>query len=104
MMTRKEMLEWAEQTVAHIFHRKPHNNPSHTTTWWIARDEGGALYLYSSKPHRHNRHKSAKVFISNYERGCDPIEDEMIKVPRKLFPEVTWENSPQEVEITLKLK
>lgn len=101
MMTRKEMLEWAEQTVAHIFHKKP--NTSHTTTWWIARDYGGAMYIYSSKPHRH---RSTKVFISYDECGCSPlpIENELIRVPEKLFPEVTWENSPQEIEITLKLK
>ena len=100
MMTRKEMLEWAEQTVAHIFHKKP--NTIHTTTWWIARDSGGDLYLYQDKPSR----SVTGIFVVTGRCGYEglPIDDDMVKVPRELFQEVTWENSPQEIEITLKLK
>ena len=54
---------------------------------WIARDKNNGLYLYLDKP------------------TCDDdyfysLHDEML-IPHQLFPEVTFENSPQQVEIKL---
>ena len=57
---------------------------------YIARDKyGGGLFLYDHKPTKLN-----DIFISG---GCGfhTIIDS------ELFPEVTWENSPQQVELKL---
>lgn len=61
---------------------------------WIARDEDGDLFLYNQKP-------------SILKNGVDPWDcfqapnKEFLAIPNELFPEVTFENSPQEIEIKL---
>lgn len=61
---------------------------------WIARDEDGDLFLYNQKP-------------SILKTGVDPWDcfqapnKEFLSIPNELFPEVTFENSPQEIEINL---
>ena len=55
---------------------------------WIARDKDGKLYFYNLKPDR----------IDNYFR-CSFAG--MLRINPDLFPEVTWENSPVEVELKL---
>ncbi len=55
---------------------------------WIARDLFGGLYLYPNKP------------IKRVEYNCWDGED-WYKINRDLFPEVTFENSPMEVELKL---
>ena len=57
--------------------------------FWIARDEEGALYLYDDVPE-----KLIKCFI---QQGYKEVK----KLSNDLFPEVTFENSPREVEIKL---
>lgn len=57
---------------------------------WIARDEDGDLYLYLNKPIKRNRHFTCGFIRNNY---MELNSDE--------FPEVTFENSPQEVELKL---
>lgn len=54
---------------------------------WIARDEDGDLYLYEREPIR-----ESDFFYSSYDT---------IEVDKNLFPKVTFENSPQEVELKL---
>lgn len=56
---------------------------------WIARDKNGALTLHESEPYcpYNTWHNSNQEFYLD--------ED--------LFPEVTFENSPQQVEVKLKL-
>lgn len=56
---------------------------------WIARDKNGSLFLYNKKPT-----KLTDMFISGG-HGFHTIIDS------ELFPEVTWENSPQQVELKL---
>lgn len=62
---------------------------------WIARDEDGDLFLYNQKP-------------SILKTGVDPWDcfqapnKEFLSIPNELFPEITFENSPQEVELKLK--
>lgn len=51
---------------------------------WIARDFNGGLYLYDSKPEWNGYY-----FIGN---------NSGMLISRELFPEVTFENSPQMVE------
>ena len=58
---------------------------------WIARNEDGTLTLHKIKP---------KLFfeegIGTYWTGSNYY------LPAKNFPEVTFENSPQEVELVIK--
>lgn len=57
-------------------------------TFWIARDKSESLYIYRTKPHRD------KDWFSGYES---------IKLAKDSFKEITWENSPQRVSITITL-
>ena len=54
---------------------------------WIARDEDGTLALHESEPYcpHGNWHNSNQEWYLN----------------QSLFPEVTFENSPQQVELKL---
>jgi len=59
---------------------------------WIARDKNQRLYIYKNKP----------------ERGRESFEEDdcyrltCFEISQTLFPEVTWENSPVEVELKIK--
>lgn len=55
---------------------------------WIARDKDGLLYLHIDKPMR-----VRSFFINESNRS--------IWINKDLFPEVTFENSPVEVELKL---
>ena len=55
---------------------------------WIARDRDGGLYLYSNAPR------------INYNKGWFMVKcGNCISVNSNLLPEVTFENSPIEVEV-----
>lgn len=55
---------------------------------WIARDiEGDKLHLFPGEPH-------FKLFWWNY-------QNQKIEIDKNMFPEVTFENSPQQVELKL---
>ena len=59
---------------------------------WIARDEDGRLYLYPIKPY----------LIDNPFNDYWNNEDEnWMQLREDSFPEVTFENSPMEVELKL---
>ena len=55
---------------------------------WIARDIRGGLYLYTEKPE--------KIALYGYFTG-----DDWFELNTNAFPEVTFENSPMEVELKL---
>jgi len=55
---------------------------------WIARDEDGILCLYESKP-----------YLDMYNDWDS--DDNCFVIDNSQFPEVTFENSPQEVELKL---
>lgn len=57
--------------------------------FWIARDEYGSLYLYDNIPVK-------RGIYFEPQRGYD-----MMKLDDRLFPKVTFNNSPQEVELKL---
>ena len=57
--------------------------------FWIARDEIGCLYLYNKPPRLEKSY-----FLPQKGYDCLSLDSE-------LFPEVTLENSPQEVELKL---
>ena len=54
---------------------------------WIARDADFLLYLYSKEPTLINNYFDSKYLIG--------------EIDKTSFPEVTFENSPQEVELKL---
>lgn len=56
---------------------------------WIARDKDGSLFIYGAEPLIH-----CNSFFITGRNGA-------IRLKKELFPEVTFENSPQEVEIKL---
>ena len=58
---------------------------------WVARDKNGELSLVNEKP---VLSVSKKCWLTSGEADCIFLDD-------KMFPEVTFENSPQEVELKL---
>ena len=59
---------------------------------WIARDEDGRLYLHSIKPYLRNVKSSAY---------WDNEVGNWMQLRETDFPEVTFEDSPKEIEITV---
>ena len=57
---------------------------------YIARDKDGELYLYTNKPIK-----------GDYRFTCGYVYDDYITLNSDDFPEVTFDNSPQEVELKL---
>lgn len=88
-MTRKEILHWAEETVNHIFHG---HHKTETIRGWVARDKFGALCLWRDEPAREE---------VAWGKACEM--GEWIKLDPTLFPQIKWEDEPQEVKITIEL-
>lgn len=59
---------------------------------WIARDKDGLIYLYMKKPTLITRYLITRYFDTKYLIG---------EIDETSFPEVTFENSPQRVELKL---
>ena len=57
---------------------------------WIARDKNGELCLYSDKPHRRLDWGIWQVVLL-----CDIFSN----IPNNIFPDITWEEEPIEVEL-----
>ena len=57
---------------------------------WIARDESGYIYLYDSKPE----------LVADWSGRIWKASD-FFELSPDSFPEVTFENSPMEVELKL---
>lgn len=64
-------------------------------TLWIARNQDGSLWLHEEKPSLVYDEELRKWY---YEKGCFSILD---FYDESLFYEVTFENSPQQVELKL---
>ena len=64
--------------------------------FWIARDLDGYLSLYSKKPKLSEEVEGIWV-CSQYGELVN-----VIVLPSEYFPEVTFNNSPQEVELVIK--
>lgn len=60
---------------------------------WIAKDGDGAIKLFVDKPLLDSNRNI--YYVDN------DMEDDYISIGRYAFPEVTFENSPQEVELKL---
>lgn len=63
---------------------------------WIARDKDDDLYLYNYKPCKNEDSGRFTCGVQPYGKWSEEYELE-----RDLFPELTFENSPQEVELKL---
>lgn len=63
--------------------------------FWIARDKNNKLYLYREKPFKGDAIFSCQCY--NNAKSWD----EYFELDESLFPEVTFENSPKEVELKL---
>ena len=59
--------------------------------FWIARDKDGEIFLYTRKPVR------VEEDGGYFNAPCNPLK----KLEKESFPAVTWENSPQEVELII---
>lgn len=58
---------------------------------WIARDKGGALWMYEKAP----------LFAQEVGEFYCRFGELNSELDERFFPEVTFENSPQEVELKL---
>lgn len=58
---------------------------------WVARDKDGTLYISEEKP---------QLCIDYFDTELGTFYSE---IPSGLFSEITFENSPQEVEVEFKL-
>lgn len=56
---------------------------------WIARDSDEALFLYDKKPVKGRKRFKVKLFSHSF------------RISSSNFPGITFENSPQQVEIKL---
>jgi hypothetical protein len=63
---------------------------------WIARDKDGCLYLYNYKPCKNETLGRFTCCIKPDGEWSDEYE-----LNSHLFPEVTFENSPQQIELKL---
>ena len=64
--------------------------------FYIARDRDNRLYLYREKPF-----KGDSIFICQCYNTKPKHWSELFELDESLFPEVTWENTPQEIELNL---
>lgn len=58
---------------------------------WIAREGWGGLYVFGVRP----------FYDEDYDKWESPISGLSFQVDDESFPEVTFENSPQMVELKL---
>lgn len=63
--------------------------------FWIARDKDDSLCLYDKEP------KLSEEIDGVWVSGQYGMPVEVIALPSKMFLEVTFENSPQELEFKL---
>ena len=64
--------------------------------FWIARSKSGLIAIYKRKPH-----KRYDCFTKNWDWRIDNSTGDYMCLSDYSFPEVTFENSPQEVELKL---
>jgi len=65
---------------------------------YVARDEMGTLFLYDKKPVRVKR----SLPESQFDWGDYWASNDCIELDEHLFPELTWEQEPIEVELIKK--
>lgn len=66
---------------------------------WVARDKDGELNLYKAKPQR-----SDAIGYNHESWDTLKFDDNGIELDPKLFPDLTWDDEPIEVELVRKNK
>ena len=64
---------------------------------WLARNKDGILHIFREKPSRN--HNNTEWAIMNCDYGYPIVDKELMA----RFSDVTWENSPVAVDITLSM-
>lgn len=70
-----------------------------TSTLWIARDEDKTLYLYVKEPRRGTYGFMVDEDTLTSQMRIEDSDITYARLPSDLFPEVTWENSPQQLKL-----
>ena len=92
-ISKKDIFKWIENKKKESSLREGHFKSFES--WWAARDKNGVLYAYDSKPIRVKE-------LNRFEKRC--LGGYYFQLDSELFPELTWENSPKQVELKLLLK
>ena len=58
--------------------------------FWIARNKDNNLIVFQSKP-----------ILNDWQEWDEVLNEDFMFIPNYLFPEVTFENSPMQVELKL---
>lgn len=91
MFTRQQVKELLVK-FAQLFPGKQEKDADTVIQGWVARDEDGHLFMYSTKPERDEALQEWMGRYANFD-----LRD-------YLFPDLTWDDDPQEVEIIIKRK
>ena len=67
--------------------------PTRDVHGWVAKDYDGNVHFFTDKP---SRDTDFLMFLT--------LDDNRIVLPFNPFPELTWDNSPMEVEISIRKK
>ena len=63
---------------------------------WIARDKEGSLFLFNNEPQR-----IESEYMGIWDRAFNCLPNDVMEIDDEWLPSVTWENSPQQVELKL---
>lgn len=67
---------------------------------WVARNKYNEPFLYTSKPHRIN----CGIVFCEHTDAWSSDDLSFFPLDKDLFPNITWDNEPQEYEIIIKRK
>lgn len=73
---------------------KQEQDAATVTRGWAARDSNSDLFIYNDKPKRDTRWDGIGIWYGEY----------ITELASNLFPDLTWNDDPQEVEIIIKRK
>jgi len=83
----REIYEWIKEK------KEESSRKGCAKSWWIARDKDDELYVYTDdEPVRRGR-----AFSPRSDEKC------YLRIYDNLFPELTWENSPQKIKVNIEL-
>lgn len=57
---------------------------------WVARNKDNTVVVFQSKP-----------ILNNNQEWDEILNEDFMLIPEYLFPEITFEDSPQEIELKL---
>lgn len=78
----KEIYEWIEKKKDESLRNEC------PESWWVARDKDGEVFIYNSEPIR---------LESEFRLDGDSFLGHCAVLHNRLFPEITWENSPKKI-------